>query len=88
MKLADAITSSFLDKTLHPLERIYRVWFAVFSLRFWREWIKMSTNYTLARNFISRNAYLCAEINAHSIVQILLSLSDKELADHFKTWYL
>ena len=80
LKLMDYSTSSFLDKNLSPLERIYRIWFVVFSLRIWRFWLKCDNCYTLQRNCVSLNVYLCVEINAHSLILLILnSKEDDEL---------
>lgn len=59
LKLMHLIASSFLDKSLPPLDRIYRIWFSTFALRIWWFWLCSEENYTLENNFISSNAYLC-----------------------------
>lgn len=64
----DQVRSAFLEKILSPLERVGRLWTVVFCLRYWRLWLKSDKVYTLAKNFISPNAYLCIETNAHSLV--------------------
>ena len=66
--------SSFLDKNLTPLDRVYRMWYVVFSLRIWRYWILCDKAYTLANNFVTLNVYLCVEINAHALVLTILRL--------------
>ena len=65
------LTSSYLNKELKPLQRVYRLWYTVFLLRNWRAWLISHENYTLADNFISLNAYLCCEINAHSLLIVI-----------------
>ena len=35
LKLMQFVASSYLDKQLHPEERIYRIWFVVFSMGLW-----------------------------------------------------
>ena len=70
------ITSSFLDKTLKPLQRIYRIWYATFSLRVWRFWLCNDSPYHLNINLISSNAYLCVELCAHSIVLTIMLLQE------------
>ena len=86
LTVLDYITSSFLDKQLQPLERIYRAWFAVFTLRLWRSWIKNHDFYTLSQNFISLNSYLCAEINAHSLILIMNRLRNSGQSSNFLPW--
>ena len=68
LNLMQFVTSSYLDKQLHPEERIYRIWFVVFSVRLWRYWICCDKMYTLSENFVTFNCYLSAEINAHCFV--------------------
>jgi len=80
----DFITSSYLEKTLDPLERVYRIWFSVFSLRLWRFWMSCDKTYALGVNFVTLNSYLCAEINAHALINLLVLLHDKPHL--FKPW--
>jgi hypothetical protein len=46
---------SYLDKGLDHLSRIEKTWYAVFFLRYWRMWILLNPQYTLANNFITHN---------------------------------
>lgn len=39
LKLCQNVTSAFLDPTLTPLERLNRMWFSIFFLRIWRNWL-------------------------------------------------
>nr|CAH0107496.1 unnamed protein product [Daphnia galeata] len=80
------VPSSYLDKQLHPEERIYRIWFVVFSVRLWRYWICCDKMYTLSENFVTLNCYLSAEINAHCFVLAILELSDRP--EDFKPWHI
>ena len=86
LKLMDYATSSFLDKTLTPLERIYKLWFVVFALRDWREWLIKHDAYDLGDNFFSLNAYLCCEINAHSMITIIGELKKNNEDTLFMPW--
>lgn len=75
LDLCKKATSSFLDVYLDPIERIYRIWNAVYFFRCWRKWIQSQNNeFSLAKNFISRNAYSCLEINAHALIYLIVSL--------------
>lgn len=78
LKLCKQITSSFVQEDLQPIERIYQIWNALYFLRCWRKWLQASKtrtgNYTLAENFISCNAFTCIEINAHSMIGIIVKL--------------
>jgi hypothetical protein len=80
------LTSSYLDKTLDPLQRVYRLWFSVFSLRYWRYWLSCDSVYPLAKHFITLNAYLCAETNAHALIMLITTLRDDGTPEFFKPW--
>lgn len=78
LRLCKQVTSSFIDFDLSPLERIHRMWHAVYFLRIWRKFIvkskvgkKQSSGYTLTNNFITANAYACIEINAQSLLNLI-----------------
>lgn len=43
----------------------------VFCLRYWRLWLTCDEVYSLEKNFISSNAYLSVEINAHSLLLLV-----------------
>ncbi|KAK4045387.1 hypothetical protein OUZ56_032994 [Daphnia magna] len=77
-------SSSYLDKALSPIDRVYRIWYVAFSLRLWRYWITCDKAYTLAANFMTLNVYLCVEFNAHALVLMILALQDKP--ESFKPW--
>lgn len=87
LKLMHYLTSAMLDKSLSILERDYRIWFAVASFRAWRYWIMHHETYTLQQNFITLNVYLCAEVNAHSLILISLKLREENIpASVFQPW--
>jgi hypothetical protein len=69
------ITLSWLDTSLAPTDRISMMWFANFSLWKWRYNLASSKTYSVNSNFISANSYFCAEICAHSLILIILHLS-------------
>lgn len=91
LSLCQKITSSFVEKNLQPIERIYRVWYAVYFLRCWRKWIQSSKSgfnhlnsiYTLTDNFISSNAYACIEVNAQAIIEFIVRLRSTHQQDIF-----
>lgn len=76
LTICDCILSSFRVATLKPLERIYKIWYSTFILRGWRLFIQRSKDYTLGKNFVTANAYTCIELNAHSIVEIMVYLRE------------
>lgn len=76
------INDSFLDKKLLPLERVRKIWYVVFVLRLWREYVK-SENLSY-EHFLTSNCYSCIELNAHSLVLVLLYLKQKNMPHLFK----
>jgi len=83
-----SIIGSFLNKELNPLDRIKDAWFALFFVRYWRQWILSHKDYTLERNFISLNSYICIELNAHALLILLLILRDNYKSDCFYPWLM
>ena len=74
--LMQCVTESYLNKQLCPLERIEKIWYVTFFLRLWRKCIVENGNYTLKTNFITDNAYMCIEFNAHAIIILIILLRD------------
>ncbi|KAE8739183.1 hypothetical protein FOCC_FOCC015324 [Frankliniella occidentalis] len=70
------VMSAFLLPALSPSERIFLLWKWVFFARIWRNWIETHDDYTLKNNFLTRVSYLCLELNAHGLVQIIRNLRD------------
>lgn len=77
-----------MSKELDPLSRIEEAWFAVFFVRYWRKWLTTCTHgqYTLTNNFITLNAHVCIELNAHALVNSLIILRDQ--MPHLNSSYL
>ena len=82
------IVNSFLKKDLPPLQRIQDAWFALFFVRYWRQWILNNKQYTLENNFITTNAYICIELNAHALITFLLALQNSKLGSDAYKCYL
>ena len=82
------VMDSFLDKGLDPLSRIEKIWYAVFFVRYWRWWLTHHPNYTLGSNFITQNAYVCIELNAHALIVFLMKLRDSNCDESFCPWML
>lgn len=74
LTLCHQVTSSFIDENLQPLERVYRIWNALYFTRCWRKWVQITNGVTLSNNFISSNAYCCIEINAHALIDLIVKL--------------
>ncbi len=66
------------------------MWFATFFVRYWRKWIVLHKTFKIADNFITNNAYLCIEINAHALIAFILILRDdlKSDCEYFLPWML
>lgn len=88
LKLMQYTLDSFLDKGLTAVERIFKIWFAVFFLRQWRCWIKKSEEHNLTDNFVTLNTYSCIEINAHTLLMLTLEHIEKGSLDDFYPWLL
>ena len=91
IELIGCIVDSFLDKSLDPVVRIEKVWYAVFFLRYWCEWILLHPSYTLKQNFVTSNAYMCVELCAHALITYLITMRDHFPSVHhgcFAPWLL
>lgn len=73
LKLIQLILISTLDVDLFVECRIYCLWYCVFFLRLWRSWLLKNKNNIIAANcFITLNNYVCIEINAHGLYNLVL----------------
>lgn len=70
------IIDSYMDQNLTVLQRIRRLWYSVFLLRIWRQYITSHEKHTLKENFLTANCYSCIELNAHTLVQCILHLKE------------
>ena len=81
------IRDSFLDKSLMPSVRLFRIWKSVFFLRIWRRWLK--DNGRLEKDyFVTNNAYVCVEINAHLMYQIISGVIEGSLPNEALRFWL
>lgn len=83
LKILRTFLRSFLDLSLTTLERVRSIWFCTFILRIWKAFIKKHRTYTVDKNFISLPCYKCVEINAHSLIYLLICLLDQDLDELF-----
>lgn len=74
LEILKYVIDSYMDKHLSPLERVYKIWYAVFILRMWRSFVASMPGVTLKENFVSSNCYVCIELNAHCLVKYILQL--------------
>lgn len=65
---------AFMDTKLTPLQRVRKIWYAVFLIRMWRNYVLSSKRFTLKENFLTMNCYVCIELNAHSMIKCMLHL--------------
>ena len=88
LEVIQCVIDSYLDKSLSPLERITKIWYATFFLRLWRQWLLQNSKYTLKSNFITGNAFKCVELNAHAMITLLIALRDNCKSNHacFLPW--
>lgn len=68
------IMSAFMDPDLTPIQRIRAIWFPVFIMRIWRQYIVAHKQYTLKDNFMTTNCYCCVELNAHALILLIIHL--------------
>lgn len=87
VEVMQSVVESYLNKSLDPLTRIEKIWYAVFFLRYWRQWILLCPQYTLKDNFITNNAYICIELNAHALM-FLMTVRDNCDDGSFLPWRL
>lgn len=77
------IVDAFMDPNLSPLQRVKKMWHVVFILRIWRSFVVSNGSLNLTTNFLTVNSYSCLEINAHSLILIILYLKERNLDDLF-----
>lgn len=77
------VIGSYMERNLTPLQRIRKIWYSLFLIRIWREFILHRKNSTLKDNFLSQNCYVCIEINAHSLVKCILYLKKENKPELF-----
>lgn len=75
---------SFLDVNLTPLERVKNIWYSIFIVRIWRKYVISTKSLNLKNNFLTSYCYVCLELNAHSLVKILLYLKEIDKPELFK----
>lgn len=82
LKIMNYILTSFLDKEMNIEERIYKIWYSVFFLRIWKSWLRKKNN------FLSTNCYNCIELNARSLILLIIQFRDNKLLqkEMFTIW--
>lgn len=88
LTLIQEVLDSYLHRNLSALDRVYKIWHAVFFLRIWRKWIKTSSEFTLTDNFITLNTYTGIEIDAHTMLILIARYIKENRLQDFTPWYL
>lgn len=79
------VVTAFTDKTFSPEHRIFIIWRWFFFLRLWRDWLPKN-GFSIADNCITSNAYFCIEINAHTLILLIILLRDSKQDHLFLIW--
>lgn len=82
IRLIKKCTDAFNRTDLLVTQRIRQLWCAVFFLRGWINWLRKSKSYS-SKNFISQNAYECIELNAHSLLNLVVKCRDSNTSHLF-----
>lgn len=83
LEMMSNLIDAYMSEDLTPIQRIAKIWYALFIVRIWRYAVLNNPKYTLKENFISSNCYNCIEQNAHSMVMIILFLKQNDLPQLF-----
>ncbi|KAJ8681009.1 hypothetical protein QAD02_016796 [Eretmocerus hayati] len=81
LKLMNMILHSYLSTKMSPLMRIYCMWYPVFFLRLWHTSLGEPTDNSVIEKFIPFDTYVSIEINAHSLVNLILKNMNKPNPD-------
>lgn len=84
--LMQCTIDGFLREDLALPERIRGVLAGLIFLQYWHHWILDNPQYILKDNFITHNAYLHKEINAHGLLSYLFLCQEHSLP--FQPWLL
>lgn len=77
VEIIECLVDSYLSKDASPVERIEKIRYTTFFVCYWCEWVLLHPSYTLKDNFITQNAYMCIELNAHALLTYLLTIRDQ-----------
>lgn len=84
LQICFELTSSLMDHEITPYELIEMIFHSIYFLRIWRKWI-LQSNYILRENFITSNAYECAELNAENLLKLIRKFRDENKPELFLT---
>lgn len=83
LQLCSKIASSLMDHDVVPQQRIEMLFHAVYFFRIWKKWIKSSVYWM--KNFITNNAYMCIELNAANLLELVRRFRNEEKHELFLT---
>lgn len=83
LELMRNIMHSFMDPQLSPIQRIRAIWYPVFIMRIWRQYIADNWQFNFKDNFMTTNCYVCIELNAHALILLMHHLKEINRADLF-----
>lgn len=86
LQLLRNFIDSFMDTDLSPIDRVYKLWYSIFVIRIWRLSIVHNESLSLQKNFLTNYTYVCLELNAHSMVLILIYLKKHNFPHLFMPW--
>lgn len=81
------IIDSFMDRNLEPIKRIEKMWYSVLMLRIWRKFVLSQKKLTLKDNFLTNNCYTCIELNAQSLIMLMINLKNDKMDSSFLPYY-
>lgn len=85
LKLLRNFIDSFMDTELLPIERVRKLWYSIFVIRIWRMYLR-NESLSVTDCSLTLYCYVCLELNAHSMVKILLFLRSQNVPELFKPW--
>ena len=91
--ILNLLITAYTEQTISLSDRIYYAWIVLFYIRLWRDWLnvtKLSSKYVTSEkkknkrkkqpvHFITSNALICIELNAHYLIYVYLLVQQKIL---------
>lgn len=65
---------AFMDTSLSPQQCIEKMWYPLFLMRLWRQYVDETEGLEMSKNFLTSNSYYCVELNAHSLLSLIIYL--------------
>ncbi|CAF4729851.1 unnamed protein product [Rotaria sp. Silwood2] len=90
LRLLRSIILAYIERSTSTIDRIYHSWITVFICRLWWVWLQLtdvenfSTKYKDNKNnyfFITKAAYHSIEINAHTLLSVVLLVCQHDLPE-------